>query len=160
MLQAARVSCQGKETKTLADGSYVLRDLQSGKHKVAASLEGFKSLSKSVMLAEGKDAVQDFKLAKASGTAKICGHVYDAESKKIIDQNGTVVLILRVANRYKHIDMNGYYEFENLPKGKYTVSASIQGYDGRIVTQSIADGEKKTVDLYCRPIRAVEPSWG
>ena len=59
----------------------------------------------------------DFCLSKSIGTAKIQGHVYDSESKEDVENRGSIILILPVANRYKHIDRNGHYMFDNLPAG-------------------------------------------
>jgi len=160
MLQGVRVSCQGKETRTLADGTFVFKDLPPGSYKVVVNLEGFESESKDISIQAGENVIQDFHLAKTRGTAKICGHVYDAESKKIVSQGGTVILIMPVANRYKHIDRNGYYEFENLLAGKYTLVTSLQGFEDNKIVQSVVDGEIRILDFFCKPMRTEEPLWG
>ena len=160
MLHGAVVVCQGRETRTLTDGTFVLNDLPSGIYKLTVGLEGFEPAGKDITVREGEELVQDFRLSESSGTAKICGHVFDAESKKKIVFGGTVILVLPVTNRYKHIDKNGYYEFDCLPAGEYTIATSIPEYADNKAIQSVDKGETKMLDFFCKPLRAVEPSWG
>ncbi len=160
MLHGAVVVCQGRETRTLADGTFVFNDLPSATYRLSASLEGFESATKEVTTREGDEITQDFRLSEASGTAKICGHVFDAESRKSIVSGGSVMLILPVTNRYRHIDENGYYEFGSLPAGEHTIATSIPEYEDNKAVQSVENGETRTLDFFCRPLRAVEPFWG
>ncbi len=159
-LQSAVVACQDRETRTLADGTYMLNDLPSSTCRLSVSLEGFESVSKEVTLPEGGETIQDFRLSEASGTAKICGHVFDAESRKPLVSGGTVMLILPVTNRYSHIDGKGYYEFDRLPAGKHAIATSIPEYEDKKAIQPVKKGETRTLDFFCKPLRAVEPFWG
>ena len=160
MLQGAEVTCNQIRTRTLADGSYILKDLRPAEYKVTISLQGFKPTSRSIIIRGGEDVVQDFLLTGATGTARIYGQVLDAESKKIANQMGTVILILPTTNRYRNVDEDGYYEFDNLPAGRYAVSTSISGYEDESAVQPIAEGETKKIDFFCRPRRTEEPPWG
>ena len=160
MLQGAEVTCNQIRTRTLADGSFILKDLRPAKYKVTISLQGFKPTSRSIIIRGEEDVVQDFLLLGATGTAKIFGQVLDAESKKTANRMGTVILVLPTANRYRNVDEDGYYEFDNLPAGRYAVSTSISGYEDENVVQSIAEGETKKIDFFCRPRRTEEPPWG
>ncbi|NWG10990.1 carboxypeptidase regulatory-like domain-containing protein [Candidatus Bathyarchaeota archaeon] len=159
MLRGVRVTCNGTETKTLADGFFVLGGLHPGTYEVTVSLQRFKSASKTVSVQEGKDESLSFRLAEATENAKICGHVYDAESKKSIEHDGRVILILPVSNKYKAIK-NGYYEFDNLSAGTYKLYTSISGYEDCDATVTVADGETKNFDLFCKTKRTEEPPWG
>ena len=160
MLNSAKVACYGMETKTLADGFFVLDGLTAGTYDVGVSLQGFKPTSRSISTQEGEDIVLDFCLPKAMGTAKIEGHVYDVKSKKPLEQGGTVILILPVANRYKHIDRDGYYIFENLPADTYKILTSTPGYEDQEVTLTVIDDEIKTNDFLCKIQEIEEPPWG
>jgi hypothetical protein len=160
MIKSAKVACEEMETRTLADGSFVLNGLATGIHKVTVSLQGFKSISKTVSIQEGEEMTMDFCLSKDTGTAKIHGHVYDAASKQPVEPGGTVILILPVANKYKHIDKNGYYEFENLPAGTYKLLTSIAGYEGHKVILTVTNDEIKAHDFFCKTQKIEEPPWG
>jgi hypothetical protein len=160
MIKSAKVACEEIEKRTLADGSFVLDGLATGTHKVTVSLQGFKSISKTVSIQEGEEATLDFCLSKDTGTAKIHGHIYDATSKKPVEPGGTVILILPVANKYKHIDRNGYYEFENLPAGTYKLLTSIAGYEDRKVILTVDNDEIKAHDFFCKTQKIEEPPWG
>lgn len=159
-LKGAKIACYGMETKTLADGFFALDGLAPGTYEVRVSLQGFKSTSKAVSIQEGEEVILDFCLFKDTGTAKIHGHVYDAESKEPVEQGGTVMLILPIANKYKHIDRDGYYKFENLPAGTYKILTSIPGYEDRDVILTVSDDEIKTQDFLCKAKEIEEPPWG
>jgi hypothetical protein len=160
ILNGAHVVCRRVETKTLADGSFLLDGLDPGRYEVTVTLQGFKPASRVVSIQEGEETTLDFSLCRATGTAKIRGHVYDAESKRTVEEGGTVVLILPVANRYRHIDRHGYYEFENLPAGTYRMLTSIPGRQDRHVTLTVAHDEVKTHDFFCKTQETEEPPWG
>jgi len=160
MLKSAKVTCNWKETRALADGSFILDGLTIGTYEVTVSIQGFKSTSKTVSIREGEEVNLDFCLSKATGTAKIRGHIYDAKSKKTVERSGTVILILPVANKYKHINRNGYYEFENLPAGTYKIITSIPGYEDQDVILTVADDEIKVHDFFCKTQKIEEPPWG
>jgi hypothetical protein len=160
LIKSAKAACEEMETRTLADGSFVLDGLATGTHKITVSLQGFKSISKTVSIQEGEAVTLDFCLSKDTGTAKIHGHVYDVMSKEPIEPGGTVILILPVANKYKHIDRNGYYEFENLPAGTYKLLTSIAGYEDRKVILTVNNDEIKAHDFFCKTQKIEEPPWG
>ena len=160
MLSGATVACCGTETKTLADGFFVLDGLDLGSYDIRVSLQGFTPTSKAISVGKGEEVTLDFCLSKSIGTAKIHGRVYDAESKEVVENRGSVILILPVANRYKHIDSNGHYGFDNLPAGTYKILTSIPRYEGRSATVTATEGEIETYDFLCRPIEVEEPPWG
>ncbi len=160
MLQDARITCGGIETRTLADGFFTLNNLPAGSYEIKASLQRFKTMSKKVLIQKGEEATVDFRLSSSIGNAKICGHVYDAESKKIIGREGSVTLILPVANRYRHVGNDGYFEFENLPAGQYKIFAAIPDYKEGEALIEVAEGETKVHDFLCTARKVEEPSWG
>lgn len=161
-LNGVKITCEGIETRTLADGYYTLDGLTthvSQTHKVTASLQGYESTTKGVALQKGQEATLDFNMSKAAGTARIRGHVYDSKSKKKMD-SGSVVLILPVSNMYRHTDRNGRYEFDLLPPGSYRVRASAQGYQDNFAEFTLTDGEEKAHDFFLQAKKSLEPPWG
>ena len=160
ILNGVQVSCGQFKTLTLADGFYGFDKLRSGNYEVKVSLKGFQSGSKKVSIRDNELVNLDFYLANASGTASIKGHVYDSETGKLIMDKGTVILILPISNRYVPIDAKGYYEFNNLAEGTYTLFTSISGYDDCDTTITIANGESKENDFFCKINRTIEPAWG
>ena len=159
-LKGVNVVCGSIETRTLADGSFVFNVATAGTYTVTVSLQGYKSAEKSVSIRQGEEKSIDLHLSRATGTAKIKGYIYDAESEKTVDLGGTAVLIIPVANRYSHIDESGYYEFSNLPSGSYKVRISIPGYADSDAVLAVDDAETKTYDFFCKPQRVEEPPWG
>ncbi len=159
-LKGAKVTCSGNETTTLANGFFAFTNIPDGTHKVEVRLQGFKPQAKTVLIQEGKEISINFRMSKTKGKTKICGYVYDAESKKPIVRGGTVQLILPVANKYAHIDRNGYYEFKDLLPNTYKIVTSIRGYEDGSATVSVADDGTSTHDFFLRAMNVEEPPWG
>jgi len=159
ILSGATLTCDGTETATLADGSYTFNDLKPGTYDIKVRLHGFQSIDKNVRVHEDEDSIQDFYLSEAVGSAKICGHVIDDATRKPVNQ-GTVILILPVANKYSNIEMDGYYEFTNLPTGTFTISTSLSGYEDVETILRLEENETKKYDFLCKAIEIEEPPWG
>lgn|GEM_PF-1436682 len=159
-LGSAKVTCNGKNTITLFDGSYEFKNIEPGIYKITVSLKGFKSQSKVITIRKDDIINLDFRLPEAKGTAKVYGTVYDAETKKPITSGGTIILVLPVANRYALLDEKGRYEFNELAEDSYDLWTSIPGYEDERATVTLAEGEKKIQDFFCRPIANIEPPWG
>lgn len=160
MLGSAEVTCNGRKTTVLFDGSYEFRNIEPGTYAITASLRGFKTESKTVTIQKDEVTTLDFHLSHAIGTAEISGTVYDAETRRPITSGGTVILILPIANKYSPLDRNGHYEFNDLVEDSYDLWTSIPGYDDGKATAKVAEGEKKVQDFFSRPTMSVEPPWG
>ena len=160
ILSGARVSCNGVETKTLADGTFTIDNLEPGTYDLSFSLQGYESLQKSVSIQEGDNIKLSFTLQKSVGYARIHGHVYDSELKEGIKKGGSIVLVKPIFNEYGQIDRRGYFEFGNLPDGEYKILVSIPGYISSCATIEVADGEEKTHDFLVTPLDIEEPPWG
>ncbi|MEM3436944.1 MAG: carboxypeptidase regulatory-like domain-containing protein [Nitrososphaerales archaeon] len=159
-LGSVKVACNEKKTLTLFDGFYEFKNIEPGTYTITVSLKGFKSQSKVVNIQKNDIINLDFRLSEAKGTAKIYGIVYDAETKKPITSGGTIIMVLPVANRYALLDKNGRYEFNDLVGDNYDLLTSIPGYEDERVIVTLAEGEKKVQDFYCKPILNIEPPWG
>ena len=160
LLNGAKVSCNNRETLSLADGFYAFDDLPPGRYEVRVNLKGFQSETKTVSTKEGEVVVLDFDLSKALGSATISGRVYDNETDKPIEHGGTIILVQPISNRYVNIDVKGHYAFDNLSAGTYSLSTSIPEYDDTDVILTVVEGESVVYDFSCKINRDVEPAWG
>lgn len=160
ILNGAKITCDGFETAALADGYYTFDNLPSGNYEVKVILEGFRPESKRITIKKGDVLALDFYLSEAVGTGKIRGCVYDNESRKPIANDGTVILILPIFNKYARINEKGCYEFASLSAGTYKLSTSIPEYEDCDAIVTISEGESKIHDFFCKVKRAVEPPWG
>lgn len=160
ILNGAKVTCGEFESITLADGYYTFNELPARTFEVTVNLKGYQSTSKKVTIKDNEHTIQDFILNKASGTASIKGNIRDSETNEPIGNKGTVILILPISNRYIPIDENGYYEFDNLPRGTYAIYTSIPEYDDCDTVLTLIDDESKLHDFSCKKNRDVEPAWG
>ncbi len=161
-LKGVRLLCEGIETRTLADGQYVLTDLPTQKSrtlKVIATLQGYTSTAKEVAIQDRTESTLNFNLSKATGTARIHGYVCDLNSKKKID-NASAVLILPVSNMYQRTDKNGRYEFNLLPPGSYRIRMSALGYQDTITELSLTEDEEREQDFFLQAQKSLEPPWG
>ena len=158
-LTGAKVKCEGHETSSLANGSYRLENLVPSTYTVTVSLKGFETSEKTVTIEDEKELTVDFILDKAHGTATIKGRVLDKMSGTAISE-GTVILILPLANKYSSIGADGSYGFENLPADTYELCTSVPGYRDERTETVLLDGEMRHIDFYCTASRPVEPPWG
>ena len=160
LLSNAKVTCNDVETTTLADGTFTIANLEPGTYEISISLQGHKSITKSVSIQEGDVTTLSFCLPKSVGAGRIFGQIYDSESKEIVQKGGSIILVKPIVNEYGQIDQNGHFEFKNLPAGTYKILPSINGYISRCVTLEVTDGEVKQHDFIVRPLDVVEPHWG
>ena len=160
VIKDARVTCRGMETRTLANGSFVFQGLAYGTYTVQVTLQGYETASKTVSVLDEEGRNTDFHLSSAAGSGKIHGYFYDAETNENMKQEGTAILSLPIANKYKHIDKDGYYEFTDLPSGTYRIIASVKGYLDCNSNVEIANGERKEHDFFLKAMRVEEPPWG
>jgi hypothetical protein len=160
ILNGVKVSCNDRETLSLADGFYSFTDLPPGRHEVQVALEGYQSATHTVSTREDEVVVLDFNLSKALGSATISGQVYDRETGEHIERGGTIILIQPISNLYATIDGKGHYAFDNLPAGTYSLSTSIPEYDDTDALLTVEDGESVIHDFYCNLNKEVEPAWG
>lgn len=136
-------------TKTASDGSYKFTNLPAGTYKLvetqptsyfdgkekAGSVGGNISVNdqiSNIQLTAGTNAY-DYNFAELYG-GKLSGYVYkdgDNDGRKDSGERGIegVKILLtgtdvlgRVINRWVYTDCNGYYEFEDLYAGTYTIS--------------------------------------
>ena len=160
LLSNAKVTCNDVETTTLADGTFTIANLEPGTYEISISLQGHKSITKSVSIQEGDKTTLSFCLPKSVGAGRIFGQIYDSESEEIVQKGGSIILVKPIVNEYGQIDQNGHFEFKNLPAGTYKILPSINGYISRCVTLEVTDGEVKKHDFIVRPLDVVEPHWG
>jgi hypothetical protein len=160
ILNGAKVSCNDRETLSLADGFYSFKDLPPGRYDVQVDLKGYQSSTQTVSARENEVVVLDFNLSEALGSAIISGWVYDRETGKPIESGGTIILIQPISNRYEPIDEKGHYAIDKLPAGTYNLSTSIPEFDDTDALLTLEDGESVVHDFYCNLNRDVEPAWG
>src|SRR4030067_1160151 len=160
VLKDARVTCRGMETTTLANGSFIFQGLAYGTYTVQVTLQGYEPSSETVSVLNEEGTNTDFHLSRASGSGKIHGYFYDAETNEKLKQEGIAILILPVANRYEHIDKDGHYNFTDLSSGTYRIITSVKGYLDYNSDVEIANGERKEHDFFLKALRVEEPPWG
>jgi hypothetical protein len=156
----ATVYCDGRETKTLFDGSYKFEGLSSGTHVITVVLEGYKTQKQIVELVREKDVKLDFHLESKRGDGKIYGYIFDEFNKEPVKTGGSVYVYRPTLNRYTSVDpISGYYEFTDLPPGLYKLWISALGYEDEMKIVAIQEGEEKRVDFIIKK-RSEEIPWG
>jgi len=162
-LGGAEVTCGELSVLSNFDGAFKFEGLAAGNYDVIVALKGFETCSKTVkILGNGKIVFVNFYIDKARGNAKICGYIYDAETKNPITVGGTAILILPASNRYVNVDKNGYYEFADLEADTYEIWASALGYQDKKITVDVKEEEVKSVNFYVNPEQepVEEVAWG
>lgn len=158
-LNGVSVTCNDFVTTTLADGAYHFENLPPTTYVLTVALQGYQSDTQTVTITETTTHTVDFHLPKATGTASITGHVFDAETHQPL-MTGTVILILPISNRYSALTTDGSYTFLKLTADSYKLITSIPEYDDSEYDVVLAEGESKVQDINCTRNREVEPAWG
>ena len=114
-----------KSTTTDAEGFYYLQDLEAGRYLVSASAIGYHPIEGTVAVEAGKDTMIFIYLDKIVTTANLTGTVVDSETGENI---AGAKVVVTPGNLSTYSNKEGYYEFENLEVGKYTITASADFY--------------------------------
>jgi len=155
------VTCDGSETRTLFDGSYKFENLDSGEHTIEIGLEGYRRQIEQVETEEGEETVVDFHLKPELGGAKILGYIIDEVSGEPVKTGGSVYMLRPKSNRNVPIDpTTGYFEFNHLPPGTYTIWTSILEFEDEKRTITVQGSEEERVDLLIKKKEEREVPWG
>ena len=156
----AKVSCNGKETRTLFDGSYSFEELAPVPYIVEIALDGYVIQRRQIDTKEGEDAILDFNLEPETGNAMIFGYVLEEETGEPIGFGGSLYMIWPTYNRIVSIDpKTGYFEFTHLPQGVYTIWTSVLEYEDVKKTVIVKEGEDRREDFLIRKAE-IEPPLG
>jgi hypothetical protein len=147
----ATITCNGEETRTLFDGTFIFEDLAPCGHTVMTTQEGYRSQKIQVQVGEGEEAILELKLEPEGGASKIFGYVLEEMTGEPVKTGGNVVMYRLTKNRNTPIDPEtGYYEFKDLPSGTYTIWTSILDRDDERKTVSVREGEECREDFTVR----------
>lgn len=129
--------------------------MTSDNYTLTASAVGYNSSSQSIVVSPGVPTIANFSLVSSAqltpsptptGSGIIYGFVYN--ENEIPMKN--VSISLTGTSSYSgstDTDEDGYYLFEGLVEGDYTLRASKSGYESASEKVSLGDGETKEVDF-------------
>ncbi len=133
----------GYSATTGADGVYTIDNVAPSAYTVTASATGYTSASTVVVVSAGVPVGADFVLAPSSG-GSVFGFVYNDADEPM---KGVKVGI--VSSNYTNnteTDESGYYQFDGLAAGSYTLTYTKEGYKTQMLDARIGDGEAKGLD--------------
>jgi len=162
-IQNATVSTDigGYSSTTDADGFYNILEVVPNNYLLTASATGYNSSTQSVTVSAGTLIEAKFSLASSvqptptpsptpsptpTGSGIIYGFVYDEDEMPM----RSVSMTLTGPNSYSEsskTDEDGYYSFEGLASGDYTIRASKSGYQPASENVSLGEGEENEVDF-------------
>lgn len=138
----------GFSIRTGADGTYKLPIVEAGIYTLTASAEGFVSESKSITVAASATTVADFSLQPAATPTPtpvqkgiIFGIVNDSDNNAL--QGVAVTITGTGVPGSTSTDENGYYQFDGLDAGNYTLSYTKDGYTPTTTTLTLGSGETR-----------------
>ena len=134
------------------DGFYNLT-ASEGTYTVNASLAGYGSSEADVDVVVNETVWQNFTLDVSVGAVE--GHVYDA-----VTGDGVANASVKLVGTTKMVltDDAGYYTFEQITPGSYTLNVTKTGYESNQTTIEIVAGETALGDMNLEP--EVNPSGG
>lgn len=118
----------------VAEGSYV----------VNVTKAGYSNDSKEVTVVANATTWQNFTLTATAGN--VIGHVIDSETGEGIENSVVKIAGGGVADSFTTTG-TGYFEFNVVPEGTYTVTATKAGYKENSTTVEVVVGETVTVDI-------------
>jgi hypothetical protein len=159
-VSGAEVFLDEKQTRTLFDGSFLFEKLFPGSYELKIKLDGYQEQNRVVLLEE-EDVNIELLMEPQVGTGKIMGYVISEESGLPPSEGGTVLMILPTNNKYVRINPeDGYYEFNNLAAGFYTITTSILEYEEEKEEYKLSEGEEKRIDFIVKKEEEEEVPWG
>lgn len=158
-VSGAEVYLDDRLTRTLFDGSFVFEKLVPGSYELKLKLDGFQEKKLFIQM-KGDDVNMELMMEPKEGTGKIMGFVMNEESG-LPPEGGTVLMILPTNNKYVRINPeDGYYEFNNIAAGFYTITTSILEYEEVREGFQLAEGEEKRIDFKVKKEEEKEVPWG
>lgn len=141
----------GYSATTGFDGSYTIVDVSAGNYTLTASADGYKSSSQTVTVYVGEATVAAFLLKQESGGIAF-GFVLDENGDLL---KGVAVTITGRGNNQlqsTETDDDGYYEFNSLEAGGYTLIFEKSGYttqtlDITLTSEESLEAETITMEL-------------
>ena len=106
------------------EGYYEFKDLKLGSYTLSASADFYADVEKDVLLTAAGANITIY-LEKIVNTANLTGTVVDSETGENI---AGAKVVVNPGNLSTYSNKEGYYEFENLEVGKYTITASADFY--------------------------------
>lgn len=157
-IQNATVSTDigGYLSTTDAGGNYIL-EVDPNNYSLTASATGYNSSTQTITVSAGAPTIANFSLTSSvqptptpsptpTGSGILYGFVYDEDEMPM----RSVSMTLTGPNSYSEsskTDEDGYYSFEGLAAGDYTLRASKSGYQPASEDVSLGEGEASEVDF-------------
>lgn len=139
----ASVEVSGLTHQTDSTGLYTFT-ISAGAYAVNVTKTGYSNDSENVIVVADAITWQNFSLTALAGD--VIGHVFDGESGAALEN---VVVKMTVAGAEESFTSNatGYFEFNGVPAGDYTITASKSGYAKNSTNVTIVAGETATVEI-------------
>jgi hypothetical protein len=142
------VLCNGVSTRTLFDGSFRFEGLAPGNHIIETNLDGYTRLRVEVEVVEGEESVFDLQLIPEVGNARVYGYVFEEETREPLKTGGSMYMFRPTFNTNVPINpTTGYFEFNDLPAGTYTLWTSALEYNDVRKTITVEEGEERREDF-------------
>lgn len=160
-ISGAIVTCDGRETLTLFDGTFQFEYEKPVTLMVEIEINGYRKHRRQLDLVEFESDVLDFQLEPDIGSSRIYGYVLDKEMNKPIKGGGTVYLYRPTLNVKKMIDPNsGFYEFGHLPPGTYSIWTSVLDYQEQKMKITLGESEETKKNFLLDKEKEEEVPWG
>lgn len=145
-LSGATVTGGGYSVSTDDDGSYNLT-LAEGTYELNASMSAYTtSADVTVVVTVGNVSWQNFTLEPSVGS--LAGHIYD-ESTDLAVEGASVKLV--GTTKLVLTNDTGYFIFQGLEPGDYTMNVTKNGYRANQTTSTVVAGEETVLDMNMAP---------
>ena len=138
-LAQTKIVLEGAEKEFTSDnsGKYSFTELNTGSYALKVNLEGYSSLSHSVLLSPGETLNKNITLTVSVGVAEVYGVVEDDSNQPV---SGATVSLTGPTGNKVYSDAEGKYQVIDLPSGQYIFTASKIGYQSEEKPLTLAAG--------------------
>jgi peptide/nickel transport system substrate-binding protein len=142
-LVGATVVVSDKTRQTNSTGWYNIT-IQAGTYNMSVTEDGYENASREVTVIAEAITWENFTLTRIAGDVK--GYVIDAEGGTGL-KDVLVKMVVGSDEWTFTTNAEGYFEFNVVPVGDYTISASLAGYNTNSTVVSVVADETVTVEI-------------
>ena len=146
-LEGVLVSIDSSETKSDADGFYLLTGIPSGLHTIIGKKDGFEKFSDTVQVEGIRPSFKQIEMKPMATVGNVKGKVSDKDTGAALE--GAIVSI---GNSTSLSDREGLYELTGITTGQQSISSARLGYSGYSSTIEIKTNETVFLDIEMTPL--------
>lgn len=146
-IEGAVISINSAQTKSDADGNYLLTGIPAGLQTISANKDGFELFTDTVQVDSVRPSFKQIVMTPVTNVGNVKGKVSDKNTGAVLE--GTTVSI---GDSTSLSDKEGLYELTGIASGQQTINAVRFGYSGYSASIEIKSNETVFLDIEMTPL--------